>query len=292
MKPLQGIRVLEVGTLLPGSEAAGLLKELGARVVRVVPPASHKGGLPADFLQPLNKGKRVLALNLNLPHDRDRLHTELGRADILLLGLRPKGLAKFDLTIKGLQRRHRRLIICSITGFSRGPYAGKAGHDLNYLALAGVLAANRGVDGAPVIPPIPLADLVGGAMTTVIRCLAALAARARTKKGESFEVCMTDQVKRLLDFKRADVLSLLDGRLPRYNIYRTADGGFVSFAALEPKFFINFCTLVGHPEWTRWADTFDEPLTQEFKELFFSRPLAHWRELGLQHDICLTPLES
>lgn len=291
MRFLQGIRVVEVGTLLPGAQAASLLKNLGASVVRVVPPADgHKGGLPLTFLQPLNKGKKILSLDLKSERDRSRLHRELARADILLLGLRPQALAKFDLTIKSLQRRHRRLIICSIVGFPRGPYAEKAGHDLNYLALAGVLGLNRAPGASSVIPPIPLADLVGGAMRAVIRCLAALTARSKTKKGTAVEVCMTDGVYELLEFKKTDVLGLLDGKLPRYNVYACADGGAVALAALEPKFWIHFCEVVGHPEWQRWAQTFDEPLSEELKKLFLSRPLAHWRDLGLKHDICLVPV--
>ena len=277
--------------MLPGSEAAVLLKELGATVIRVVPPAKLQQGLPAHFLDPLGRGKRLLPLDLKSEKDRKRLECALAKSDILLLGLRTQGLAKLGLTLASLHKRHRRLIICSINGFNKaGPYADRAGHDLNYLALAGLLGHNRDATGRPVIPPVPFADMVGGAMSAVIVCLAALAARGKTKQGSVVEVCMTDQVARLLEFQKIDPLKLLEGSLPRYNVYKTADGGYVSLACLEPKFFLNFCEVVGHPEWQRWATTFDEPLEQELSALFLSMPLDHWRELGLKRDICLTPV--
>ena len=178
-------------------------------------------------------------------------------------------------------------ILCSITGFGAdGPRASQAGHDLNYLGYAGVLA-----DTAPALPPVQVADLAAGAQAAVIEILAALLERAQTGRGGRIVVSMTHGSHRLVAYRLAGeaVPRLLTGGIACYRIYETADSRYLTVAALEPKFWHRLCELLERPD---LADRAFEPALPELEELFRSRTLAEWLALLEHEDTCVGPVLS
>lgn len=250
--PLRGLRVIDLSRLMPGPFCSWYLAALGADVVKVEPPTSPD---PTRFMPPvreglstwfatLNRGKRSLALDIRRAEGRDALHALLQRADVLLEGFRPGVLAAGGLDPRHLLERHPRLIVASITGYGQdGPLAEEPGHDLNYLALAGVVAA-QGPDDNPF--PIQVADQAAGSLTAALRILAAVVARDRTGRGAWLDVSMTAGLLGLfgphLTVAWSEGRELMPGGEPLaggYGAYRTytcADGLRLAVAPLEPKF--------------------------------------------------------
>src|SRR5207248_99121 len=214
--------------------ASSELLRLGARVVRVEQP----GGDPMRETAPgwndaLNAGKESVVCDLKA--DASFARALLARADVALESFRPGVAARLGV---GPDDAGDRTVYCSITGFGvGGRHEQRAGHDLNYLGWAGVLAAT-----APASPPVPVAD-IAGALTIVARILAALLERERTGRGARIEVALADVARELAPFGGP-----LTGELACYRIYRTADGRHLTLAALEPRFWARLVELVGRPD--------------------------------------------
>jgi crotonobetainyl-CoA:carnitine CoA-transferase CaiB-like acyl-CoA transferase len=282
VQPLRGLLVVDLTRYLPGPFASRELLRLGARVVHVEPPE----GDPVRVLAPawhavLNTGKESVVCDLRA--EPELAAGLLRRADVVLEGFRP-GVAK-RLGI-GPEAVSERTVYCSITGFGAGD--ARAGHDLNYLGWAGVLA-----DTAPALPPIPVADLAAGALGAVTEILAALLEREQTGSGARLVVSMTDNARRLVDYRLHDQRRLLTGGLACYRIYATADGRHLTVGALEPKFFARLCELLGRSELAaRQGDDDQEPLAAELAASFATRPLAHWLELFDGEDACVGPVAT
>jgi alpha-methylacyl-CoA racemase len=284
VQPLEGNLVIDLTRHLPGPFASRELLRLGARVVHVEPPE----GDPVRTTAPawhaaLNEGKESVVCDLKA--DPGLARALVARADIVLEGFRP-GVA--DRLGVGPDAAGERTVYCSITGF--GPGDGRAGHDLNYLGWAGVLA-----DIAPALPPLPIADLAAGALGAVTQILAALLERERTDRGARLVVSMTDNSHMLVAHRLGGEPTgrLLTGGLACYRIYATADGRYVTVAALEPKFFGRLCELLGRPELAaRQYDDDQEALVRELAELFATRPLAAWLELAEGEDVCVGPVAT
>ena len=277
MRPLAGLLVVDLTRYLPGPFASRELLRLGARVVRLESPA----GDPLRETEPawdalLNGGKESVACDLKAEPELGR--ALCARADVVLESFRPGIAARLGIGPDDLPER---VVYCSITGFgTEGPRAGWVGHDLNYVGYAGVLA-----DTAPAVPPLPVADL-GGALTVVGRILAALLERERTGRGARLAISLTDVARDLAPFGGP-----LTGRLACYRIYRTADGGHLTVAALEPRFFARLCELAGRPELAaRQRDADQEALAAELEEVFAARPLAAWVELLEGEEACAGPV--
>jgi crotonobetainyl-CoA:carnitine CoA-transferase CaiB-like acyl-CoA transferase len=168
------------------------------------------------------------------------------------------------------------VVYCSITGFGEGEL--RAGHDLNYMGWAGALDAT-----APAMPPVPVADLAGGALTTVLRILAALLERGRTGRGARIVVSMTHEAHGFAQFAGP-----LTGSLACYRIYETADGRYLTIAALEPHFWRRLCELLERPDLLPRAND----AHAELEEIFRERPLAEWLELFDGEDICAGPVST
>src|SRR5215467_1666680 len=192
MRPLEGIRVLDLSRLLPGPFLTMILADMGADVVKVedprvgdymraIPPS--KGGLSGRFLA-VNRGKRSLALDLKTPGGRDALLRMVARADVVVESFRPGVLDKLGVGYAALSTRNPRIVVCSISGYGQnGPYVDRAGHDLDYIALAGVLAMTGPAGGAPQMPGVQVADLAGGALWGATAILGALVGREATGRG-------------------------------------------------------------------------------------------------------------
>lgn len=313
--PLHGIRVLDLTRLLPGPYAGEMLAELGADVIKVEEPGQGDGGraAPPFFagraagFEAINGGKRSIVLNLKHPSGRAALLRLVDSADILLEGFRPGTLARLDLAHATLLARNPRLIICAITGYGQaGPYHQRAGHDLNYMGYAGLLAQLARPGAPPHAPGPQLADVAGGAMMAVIGILAALVARGASGQGQVVDVAMLDGCMALAPRDMAFVArgvgetnpgaGRLSGALPCYHTYEAADGRYVTLAALEAKFWLEFCRRVGRPDLeARHAPRDDDERAATIAELaalFRTKTRDEWVALLAATDSCVGPVNS
>jgi len=278
MQPLEGVTVADLTLYLPGSFATRELQRLGARVVKIEPPAGDPLAATAPaWYGALNGGKEILSWDAR----SEPPPAALTEADVVLEGFRPGVWERLGVQLADST------ILCSITGFgANGPLAGRAGHDLNYLGYAGALA-----DTAPEIPPVQIADLAAGAQGAAIEVLAALLERQRTGRGARIVVSMTHGTYRLIAHRLGGdpVPRLLTGGAACYRIYETADARYLTVAALEPRFWQRLCELIGMPE---LADRAFEPELPELAGLFRTRPLADWLALLEHEDTCVGPVLS
>ena len=286
VQPLAGLLVVDFTRYLPGPFASRELLRLGARVVRVESP----DGDPMRTTAPgwevaLNAGKESVAIDLKT--ERAFGQALLARADIVLEGFRPGIAARLGI---GPDDAPDTAVYCSITGFGEGPHAGRAGHDLNYLGWAGVLA-----DTAPAVPPVQPADLAAGSYGALTEVLAALVERGRTGRGRRLVISMTHGSHRLVSHRLAGepVPRMLTGGLACYRIYATADGRFLTVAALEPKFWRRLCEIAGREDLaSRQFDRDQEAVAAELGEVLTARTLDAWLALFDGEDVCAGPVWS
>src|SRR6266480_1338062 len=248
---LEGVRVLDLSRLLPGGYCTQLLQAQGARVTKIEPPAGDPiRALPGGsaYFQALHGGKQLLTLDLRTEDGRDDLRRRVVDADVLVEGFRPGVMERMELGYTALAAINPGLVYCAITGYgSGGPMAGRAGHDLNYLARSGALSLMPLQDGVPIIPGLQVADMAGG-LHAAFLIAGALVARARSGRGSRVEVSMTDLVRSWTAVpraaRRAGLAGLpLTGEVPCYHVYAVADG-FLTVAALEPDFWAAFCHAI------------------------------------------------
>lgn len=309
MRPLEGVRVLDFSTLVPGPLATLLLVDAGADVIKVERPGrgdelrsyEPKAGPDGIGFALLNRGKRSITLDLKAPDAVERLLPLLRTADVLVEQYRPGVMDRFGLGYQALSAINPGLIYCSITGYGQtGPKAKAAGHDLNFVADSGMLSLAAGADGAPVLPAVQVGDIGGGAYPAVVNILLALLERNRTGKGCHLDIAMAENLFAFQYWALGTAVvdgkgdgqgprpggELLTGGSPRYQIYRTADGRFVAAAPLEDKFWDSFCTIIGLPEDLR-DDVKDPAATlQAVAAAIASRDAAHWRAAFAGEDVC------
>jgi alpha-methylacyl-CoA racemase len=276
MQPLAGVTVADLTRYLPGPFASRELLRLGARVVKIEPP----DGDPVRDASPpwyraLNEGKEVMTWDARAEPPPAVLH----EADVVLEGFRPGVWERLGVELRDTA------ILCSITGFGLdGPHAGQAGHDLNYLGYAGALA-----DTAPALPPVQVADLAAGGQGAVIEVLAALLERTRTGRGARIVISMTHGSHRFVAHRVGGdtVPRLLTGGVACYRIYETADGRYLTVAALEPKFWRRLCKLLELPD---LVDRAFEPELPELTSLLRTRTMRDWLNLLEGEDTCVGPV--
>jgi alpha-methylacyl-CoA racemase len=288
VQPLAGMLVVDLTRYLPGAFASRELQRLGARVVRLEPPE----GDPMRHTAPawdaaLNAGKESVALDLKAEPELAR--ALCARADVVLEGFRPGVAARLGV---GPADVPASVVYCSITGFGdSGPHAARAGHDLNYAGWAGMLE-----DTAPALPPLQPADLAAGALAAVAAVLAALLERERTGRGGRLTISMTHNAHGLVSHRRrGDPLPrFLTGGLACYCIYSTGDGRHLTVGALEPKFFVRLCEVIGRPELaeSQYDPDGQEALAAELAAVFAARPLAEWLVLFDGEDVCVGPVAT
>src|SRR5690242_4251431 len=305
---LQGIRVLDLSRLLPGPYLTMVLADMGADVVKVedprvgdylraFPPA--KGGIAGRFLA-VNRGKRSLALDLKAPAGRDALLRMAEKADVVVESFRPGVMDKLGVGYAALAAKNPKIVVCSISGYGQtGPYVDRAGHDLNYIALAGVLAMGGPAGGAPQMPGVQIADLAGGALWGATAILGALVGRDRTGKGAHLDISMTEGALALLAAELGNLdcgarptrgTETLNGGLACYGVYKTADDRYLSVGALEPKFWIALNTAIGRkPNIAELAgDAREQHKTRtELAAIFAAKTAAEWTALFEKHDCCV-----
>ncbi len=290
-----------------------MLGDLGAEVIKVEDtktgdPTRHAplriGEESARFLQ-VNRNKKSISIDLKAPEGRDIFLKLCLTADVVLEQFRPGVVARLGLDYSAVSALNPRIIYCSLTGYGQdGPHKERGGHDLNYIALAGVLGLTADDRGKPVIPGVQIADLAGG-MAAAIAILASLIARQGTGRGQFIDVSMFDVVLSMLPVPAASEFAgspigvggryILTGEYPFYNVYETKDGKYMTIGALEPKFWSNFCNAVGREEMT--ARQFDsgpgrERLFDEVRAIFKSRTQEEWVEFMREVDACCEPVLS
>ncbi len=301
---LEGLKVLDLTRHLPGPFCTQLLADYGAEVIKIESPASgdpmrEVGGV-SDYFARLNRGKKSLTLNLKSSQGKEIFKEFVQESDILLEGFRPGVMSKLNLGYTDLVEIKPDLIYCAITGYGQsGSYKLRAGHDLNYLALAGILAITGSEDGPPVIPGVQMAD-IGGGLLALFAIMAAVHYREKTGKGQYVDISMLDGLLSWLPLVIADHFSgskvnpgkaILNGKLACYNIYKSKDNKYMSLAALEPKFWQEFCETVGNNELiTRQYELNQEELKEELQEIFAQKTRKEWENIFADKDACCEPV--
>jgi crotonobetainyl-CoA:carnitine CoA-transferase CaiB-like acyl-CoA transferase len=290
-----------------------MLADLGAEVIKIEEPkigdpTRHSppmiDGQSAAFIQ-VNRNKKSVAIDLKQPEGRDIFLKLASTADCVLEQFRPGVVDRLGVDYSTVAEVNPRIVYCSLTGFGQnGPHRERSGHDLNYLALSGVLGLTTDEHGKPVIPGVQVADLAGG-MIAAFAMLAALLARERTGRGQYIDVSMFDVMLSMLPVPAAHHFAgktieaggkyALSGAYPFYNVYETSDGNYMTLGALEPKFWANFCREVGRDElisrqFDSGADR--ETLFNEIRAIFKSRTRDEWIELMRDADCCCEPVLS
>jgi crotonobetainyl-CoA:carnitine CoA-transferase CaiB-like acyl-CoA transferase len=291
---LDGVGVLDLSRLLPGAYCTQLLQAQGAQVTKIEPPAGDPiRALPGGeaYFEALHLGQRLLTLDLRTESGRGELRRLVVDADVLVEGFRPGVLERMDLGYAALATINPALVYCAITGYgSGGPIAGRAGHDLNYLARSGALSLMPLRDGIPAIPGLQVADLAGG-LEAAFSIAAALFARTRTGKGSRVEISMTDLMRSWTALPRAarrmGIPGLpLTGQLPCYHVYAVADG-FLTVAALESDFWAAFCRVIEREDLK--DRQFDPTAIDAVQATLRPATRAEWMARFGDQDVCVEP---
>lgn len=312
MGALDGVKILDFSTLLPGPYATMFLADLGAEVLRVSspdkvdlvtqwPPFLEGGELSAAAAW-LGRNKRTIFLNLKKPAAVRAVKELVKEYDIVVEQFRPGVMDKLGVGYEALREVNPRLIYCSLTGYGQdGPMADKAGHDINYLARSGVISAAGRREEGPSLYNFQIADVASGAMNTVVSILAALHYRDVTGKGQYADVSMTDGV---IPFNSMDGACYLAGAAAPsregqqlnggeiYDFYRTKDGQYMSVGSLEPKFFAQLCQAMERPEWADGSilKTDLPAVKKAFREKFLTKTREEWTQVFSRLDACVEPV--
>lgn len=309
--PLHGIKILDFSTLLPGPYATALLADLGAEVIRIESPSRVdlikvlpplQNGQSVTHLA-LNRGKKSVAIDLKAAKGVQLAKRLVSDCDVLLEQFRPGVMKRLGLDYPTLITLNPRLIYCSITGYGQsGPYAHKAGHDINYLALSGVASYSGRMGEGPRLSGIQIADIAGGSHPAVIAILAALFERMNSGQGRYIDISMSDGALALNALTASAAAYspsapsygetfLNSGTL--YDYYQTSDQRWLAVGSLEPQFAQRLFEVLGFPEWFKESlkpPTQQVELKQKLIQVFASKSFTEWCELFSQIDCCVEPV--
>ena len=294
--PLAGVKVVDLSRLVPGPYCSLLLAEQGADVIVV------RGGPGSAPIAAFARGKRFVTLDLRDPLGRSALHRLVRDADVVLEGFRPGVAARLGAGYDELAVLNPRLVYCSLTGYGQaGVRSGDVGHDINYLAISGVLGALGPADGDPLPPLNLVADLAGGSLTAAFAIASALFERERTGRGRYLDVAMIDGCLSMMEFHRAAWRTplmpergngVLSGGAPAYRTYRCADGKYVAVGALEPPFFVALWRTLGlgepvpdHRDPATWDET-----SRSLESAFAAAGRDEWARRFAGIEACVTPV--
>ena len=299
--PLKGLRVVELAGIGPGPHAAMILGDLGADVVRIDRPSSGPGGVAKDAML---RNRRVLAVDLKSDEGRAVVLELVAKADVLIEGFRPGVTERLGLGPEQCAAVNERLIYARMTGWGQsGPRSQRAGHDINYISLNGILHA-IGRAGERPVPPLNLVgDFGGGSMFLLVGILSALWERQSSGKGQVIDAAMVDGSSVLVQmmwqmrasgmWSDARGTNLLDGGAPYYDTYECADGRYVAVGAIEPQFYAALLTglglegadLPGQNDVSRWPE-----LRAVLTQTFAAHDRDHWAKVFAESDACVTPV--
>ncbi|MFI5892008.1 CaiB/BaiF CoA transferase family protein [Actinoplanes sp. NPDC051513] len=300
--PLTGVRVVELAGLAPGPFGCMILADLGADVVLVDRPGGGQVPPPG----PLQRGRRVIQLDLKTPGGIEALLRLVERADVLVEGYRPGVAERLGFGPRHCEKINPRLVYGRMTGWGQeGPLAARAGHDIDYIAVAGALEPIGRAGERPHAPLNLIGDFAGGGMLLALGILAALLERERSGCGQVVDAAMVDGSALLMAFVHGMIAggswpfprgsNLLDGGAPYYDTYETADGGFVAVGALEPAFYAALLDGLGLSS-ARLPDQLDRDgwpvLRARFAEVFATRTRDEWTAVFAGADACVAPVLS
>ncbi|WP_461536966.1 CaiB/BaiF CoA transferase family protein [Spongorhabdus nitratireducens] len=313
--PLEGLKILDFSTLLPGPWATMIMADMGADVLRLeaikrpdlmrtLPPFVAKN-ISATHAT-VNRNKRSLAIDLKQPEAIKIVKKLVKEYDVVVEQFRPGVMKRLGLDYDTLKAENPQLIYCSITGYGQtGPLKDRAGHDINYLALSGLASHTGRKDSGPVPPGVQVADIAGGSHHAVMGILAALYQRQASGVGQYIDISMADAALALNGLNGATYLSgaeepgyeteTLNGGL-FYDFYRTSDNQYISIGSLEPQFAIGLFQALGHPEWAARAADFSaenqQQLKQDIQQVIGNQTRDYWADLFGAADFCVEPVLS
>lgn len=311
---LNGLKVLDFSTLLPGPFASMYLADLGAEVIhvesptrpdliRLFPPYANGQATSHSYL---NRNKQSIALDLKQPENIERIKQKIAEFDIVIEQFRPGVMHRLGLDYATLAKLNPRLIYCSITGYGQtGEYKDRAGHDINYVAISGIAGHCGRAESGPPPMGIQMADVAGGSLHALVGILAAVVERQHSGLGQYLDISMTDCVASLNSMA---VAASLAGQVPQqpeqellnggsfYDYYQTQDGRYLAVASLEPQFLSGLAAVLDLPillEKAASTETHDRQLVkQALTEKIRQKTLAEWRHIFQALDVCVEPVLS
>lgn len=312
--PLDGVKVLDLTRLLPGAFCTMFLADFGAEVLKVedtiqgdymrfIPPYVDNEGV--QFMA-LNRNKKSMKLNLKKNEGKEILKKLVKQYDVLIEGFRPGVMERLGVGYETLKKENPELIYCAITGYGQnGPYKDKAGHDNNYISLAGILDLSGKSGGEASLLPVQVADLGGGALMAAIGVLTAIIGREKSGTGSFIDISMQDGALSWMSAVVAKYLAdkelplrgelYLNGALLAYDVYPAKDGRFMSLGALEPKFWETFCKAINRmdilPEFMAAGER-KKQLHDELRAIFQSKTQSEWVEFFKGMEVCCEPVKT
>lgn len=308
---LEGIKVIDFSTLLPGPLASLFLAETGAEVIKIEKPgvgdeirlSNPQWGEQSVSFSLLNRGKKSLSLDLKDPKNLKILIPILKEADIIIEQFRPGVMKRLGLDYESIKKINQDIIYVSITGYGQyGPKSMVAGHDLNYIGNAGLLSISMGRENDTVVPPALVADIAGGSYPAVINILLALRKRDLNKEGSYIDLSMTENLFPFMFWGLGSGFAhnkwpgnsdgVLSGGSPRYNIYKTSDGSYVAAAPLEDRFWNKFCEAIELPKKFIKTQNDQEKVIQEIRKIIGQKEKNYWLDVFNKADCCCSIVKS
>tara|TARA_B100000029_G_scaffold501287_1_gene574403 strand:+ start:8611 stop:9771 length:1161 start_codon:yes stop_codon:yes gene_type:complete len=290
--------VLDLTTNLPGPYCSMLLSDLGAKIIKVEPPKGDPlRRFPSEFAS-INRGKRDIVIDLKTDQGKKLINQLITKADVVLEGFRPGVSKRLGIDYKSAKTLNSKLVYCSISGYGqKGPYKTRPGHDINYLAIGGML----GRSNPPMVPPILISDLSSG-LYAALAISAALIDKASRGKGNYIDLSMTDCI---LSWMSLDFASVFNGshineqpileNIPHYGIFKTSDSKFISLGIVhEDHFWIQLCDILDLDSWKNWPlrkrleD--DAMIREKLKNIFATNSCEEWNILLSQADVPFAPI--
>lgn len=303
-QPLKRTRVLDLSRLIPGPFCTKILSDLGAEVVKI---EDNKRGDYIHIFPPyvfdqesvlavgFHKNKKRLKLNLRDPEGIRIIHRLVQKADVFIESYRPGVTKKMCLDPKTIHQINPKIVYISLRGYKdKTKRACQAGHDINYMAVSTMLQ-HMTTSKCPQVPAYQIGDFVGGGLMGAMMILAALIRREKNDQPCYIELSIVDALVYLNEHFLMDErlnLSMISGKLARYNIYESKDGVSFALGALEDKFWRPFCDLIQRPDFIKVGldEVKNKKVIRELKKIFLLQTSRHWKKMGLDHDICLTPI--
>ena len=308
---LEGIKVIDFSTLLPGPLASLFLSETGAEVIKIEKPgvgdeirlSNPQWGEQSVSFSLLNRGKKSLSLDLKNPKNLKILIPILKEADIIIEQFRPGVMKRLGLDYESIKKINQDIIYVSITGYGQyGPKSMVAGHDLNYIGNAGLLSISMGRENDTVVLPALVADIAGGSYPAVINILLALRKRDLNKEGSYIDLSMTENLFPFMFWGLGSGFAhnkwpgnsdgVLSGGSPRYNIYKTSDGSYVAAAPLEDRFWNKFCEVIELPKKFIKMQNDQEKVIQEIRKIIGQKEKNYWLDVFNKADCCCSIVKS
>ncbi|PKM77020.1 MAG: CoA transferase [Firmicutes bacterium HGW-Firmicutes-15] len=308
--PLEGIRVLDLSSLLPGPFCTQILADYGAEVIKIENNNGDRGRWSHPFIDDqgarfyvVNRNKKSITLDLRKEEGLAIFKSLVVDSDVIMDAFRPGVMDKLGLNYDVLKKINERIIYCALNGFgSTGPLSHTAAHDINILSLAGITGLTGTKDSGPALSTLQLAGTAGGSLYAVMAILMALINRQKSGQGQFCDVSMMDGAISLLAYTLGEwsgtgVMpergnALLTGAFAFYQIYETSDNKYISLGAAESKFWEEFCERIGKPEYVddQWKQEVQEEMIAGIRTVMKEKSQAEWLETFIDANICLAPV--